>query len=444
MSFLPPGGEFPPSPDHDGRVRDGDDEDARSVIHELATLTQRAVELRRSGRFAASVDQVRACHRLLEGVDADEVRSMEAALVDLRREWAISLSLAGDDIAGLRAWERVWDTAQATGREVESVLAAATVAYIHAVHGDRRYAGLWVGRADAIADHPLATAARAMLAIDCLDLDEAQRLADAAQPLDGTEAWAVLVWLDARIASLTGSTRAAMTRLRATCLAHYPKQWESGLNWYVIALATHRLTREDRGATTLRLDVGRAGEIAVETNHVDAALAAVEKGDPVAARAVTGPLLNDPDLSIRARVLIELLHASVAEDAAEAEVLVEAALETISREQIYTALLDVPVAGFEPAIVRRAGTDDRLARLLPRILGEASDELPALTRRERTVWWYLAEGLNLNQIAAAEFLSPNTVKTHVRSLYRKLDVNTRAAAVELARTHPNGPLPPTS
>lgn len=425
-------------------MKDGDREDAQSVVRELAALTQRAVELRRAGRFAAAVEQVRACHRILEGVDPDEVRSMEATLVALRREWAISLSLAGDDLAGLRAWERVWDTAQAHGRVEESVLAAATVAYIHAVHGDRRYAGLWIGRAESIADHPLTTAARAMLAIDCLDLDEAQRLTDAAQPLDGTEAWAVLVWLDARIAALTGSTRAAMTRLRATCLAHYPKQWESGLNWYVIALSTHRLTREDRSAATLRLDVGRAGEIAVETNHVDAALAAVERGDAAAARAVTGPLLNDPDLSIRARVKIELLHAAVTEDAAEGDVLVEAALETISREHIYAVLLEVPVAGFGAAIVRRAAADDRLAQVLSRILGDSSDELPALTRRERTVWWYLAEGLNLNQIAAAEFLSPNTVKTHVRSLYRKLDVNTRAAAVELARLHPNGPLPPAS
>ncbi len=422
----------------------GDGVGALSVVDELESLTLRAVELRRSGRFAAAVEQVRVCHQLLEVVGSDHLRAIEPALVDLRREWAICLSLAGDDLAGLRAWERVWDTAQAHGRAEVSALAAATVAYIHAVHGDRRYAGLWLGRSESIAEHPLATAARAMLAIDCLELDEAQRLADAAQPLDGTEAWAVLVWLDARIASLSGSTRAAMTRLRATCLAHYPKQWESGLNWYIIALSTHRLSREDLGAPTLRLDVGRAGEIAVETNSVDAALAAVEKGDAMAARAVTGPLLNDPDLSIRARVKIELLHATVTEDAAEAATLIEAALETISREQIYTVLLDVPVSGLEAAIAKRAATDERLARVLPRILGDPTDELPALTRRERTIWWYLGEGLNLNQIAAAEFVSPNTVKTHVRSLYRKLGVNTRQAAVELARTHPNGPLPPAS
>ncbi|MBO0608203.1 LuxR C-terminal-related transcriptional regulator [Myceligenerans salitolerans] len=58
---------------------------------------------------------------------------------------------------------------------------------------------------------------------------------------------------------------------------------------------------------------------------------------------------------------------------------------------------------------------------------------PALTRRERVV----LEGLmnkeeTLEQIAETLFVTRNTVKSQVRSLYRKLGVSNRAAAVERA------------
>lgn len=58
---------------------------------------------------------------------------------------------------------------------------------------------------------------------------------------------------------------------------------------------------------------------------------------------------------------------------------------------------------------------------------------PALTRRERVV----LEGLmnkdeTLEQIAETLFVTRNTVKSQVRSLYRKLGVTNRAAAVERA------------
>lgn len=51
-----------------------------------------------------------------------------------------------------------------------------------------------------------------------------------------------------------------------------------------------------------------------------------------------------------------------------------------------------------------------------------------LTRREAEVLRLLARGLSNGDIAAALFVSPKTVGSHLERIYRKLDVHTRAAA----------------
>lgn len=56
-----------------------------------------------------------------------------------------------------------------------------------------------------------------------------------------------------------------------------------------------------------------------------------------------------------------------------------------------------------------------------------------LTEREFVVLRYLPTMLTAGEIAGDLFLSVNTVKSHLRSIYRKLDVPTRRAAVERAR-----------
>jgi DNA-binding CsgD family transcriptional regulator len=52
-----------------------------------------------------------------------------------------------------------------------------------------------------------------------------------------------------------------------------------------------------------------------------------------------------------------------------------------------------------------------------------------LSERELTVLRYLASRLDGTEIASALFLSVNTVRSHVKAIYRKLGVNSRADAV---------------
>jgi DNA-binding NarL/FixJ family response regulator len=55
-----------------------------------------------------------------------------------------------------------------------------------------------------------------------------------------------------------------------------------------------------------------------------------------------------------------------------------------------------------------------------------------LTRREAQLLGLLGRGLTPRQAAGEMELSHETVRTHMRNLYRKLDVNDRAAAVAIA------------
>ena len=67
----------------------------------------------------------------------------------------------------------------------------------------------------------------------------------------------------------------------------------------------------------------------------------------------------------------------------------------------------------------------------------ASADSVGLTTRERTVLRYLPTRLSNREIASELYVSMNTLKTHLRSTYRKLGVESRAAAVERARSPPS-------
>ena len=102
-------------------------------------------------------------------------------------------------------------------------------------------------------------------------------------------------------------------------------------------------------------------------------------------------------------------------------------------------LLEV-IAGDPP------GDLEALAAELAGLLGEARRPAPAsaaagpppwpgepLTRSETRVLHYLPTHMGTPEIAAELFLSANTVKTHLRHLYRKLGAHSRREAVQRAR-----------
>jgi DNA-binding CsgD family transcriptional regulator len=66
------------------------------------------------------------------------------------------------------------------------------------------------------------------------------------------------------------------------------------------------------------------------------------------------------------------------------------------------------------------------------LLAPSTLEARVLTDREREVLALLATGMTGEQAAEELFLSPETVRTHVRNAMRKLGAKTRVHAVALA------------
>ena len=73
------------------------------------------------------------------------------------------------------------------------------------------------------------------------------------------------------------------------------------------------------------------------------------------------------------------------------------------------------------------------ARLRTTILSQATTEhISVLTKREREVLELLARGQSGEQAAKELFLSPETIRVHVRNAMRKLEAHTRVHAVVIA------------
>jgi len=93
-----------------------------------------------------------------------------------------------------------------------------------------------------------------------------------------------------------------------------------------------------------------------------------------------------------------------------------------------------PLADLMRAVRIVAGGGTYIDPLLGSVLAgpQATDRLHALTKREREVLRLLADGMRNEQVASVLFISPLTVRTHVKHAMDKLEADTRTQAVATA------------
>ena len=169
-------------------------------------------------------------------------------------------------------------------------------------------------------------------------------------------------------------------------------------------------------------------------------------GDAEAAASAVAPVLAGEvfalhvNLEIEALLLDALSHTRLG-DRGAAERSVERALGLAEPNGHVWIFLTVPgandVLAAQPS--HRTVHGAFLKTLLDQLAGnepagEAEDDLPEpLSDRELAVLRFLPTNLSAAEIGSELFVSVHTVKTHMRKLYAKLDVHTRADAVQRGR-----------
>ena len=98
------------------------------------------------------------------------------------------------------------------------------------------------------------------------------------------------------------------------------------------------------------------------------------------------------------------------------------ALKEGTQSELRTALQTVAEGG--------TYVDPRLHSAL--LSSRATKTQKALSKREREIMDLLAQGLTGEQVAERLFLSPETIKTHIRNAMNKLEANTRVHAIAIA------------
>jgi DNA-binding NarL/FixJ family response regulator len=96
-------------------------------------------------------------------------------------------------------------------------------------------------------------------------------------------------------------------------------------------------------------------------------------------------------------------------------------------------LKEAPLPDLVRAVERVAAGEAYVDPVLAGVLVSAhSERTPSLTQREREVLRLLADGLSNDEIGKRLFISPETVRTHIRKAMTKLEADTRTQAVAMA------------
>ena len=398
---------------------------------------------------------------LAEG-DDDDRRTLSHALLGVAQLWSSQLEEAAASLEQARA------DADRTGRPVVAIGATGHLALLEAVRGrlgratelgllateqarrvdwsaSPQLAGAHLALAVAAYhrdDLPAATAALDRATRTALAGDRPLRLAAAvlgawvAAGTDRGDAAAALGRLDGAVAATGGRPprllAAAARAARAKLLA----------------------ATGDEDAALAELDRTDASPAPVEALVL--ARLQVATGDPAAAGRTLAPLLADepgqpaPELplAIAAHLTDALANQELADHAAAARAM-RRALDLAVPEDYRRVFVEggAPVRVLLADHLHRDNTHHLLVgSLLERLRTEAGRAAsPAgrsaaagplvvpLSEREQVVLRYLSSRLSAGEIAEELYVSLNTVKTHIKSIYRKLDTNRRWDAVKRAR-----------
>lgn len=417
------------------------------VAERVGLALVESVVLRITGRADESAAAARRMVSLLEDAapgDLEEIAEQEGPY---RYQGALSLFRAGSVLEARLAADRVGVSASALALgKPETLAAASLIAAVDAGRGECRAASAVLEVIDAstyaveLRDGymgSLAHLAHGILDLESADPDAAEQRADLLRDRANLEHGMLFVVLRALTALWRGRPEVGLRVLDARESVDRPRA---------------RLSAQDqRLATAVRIvlhaALGQLGpaHVALRTldrgtdpvaRVLDATLSLLEQRPELVLEKLSG---RSVDAGPRLQAASELLIAAASlrlGDRDVAEAALRRFLATSGVHGIHSPVVLVPrdhrAALWE--LAQQIGAD---ADILERLSRMPAPFRPAparatLTRREADVLEKLAETSGLAEIAAALSVSANTVKTQVRTLYRKLGVTSRDEALRLA------------
>jgi len=330
---------------------------------------------------------------LLSAVDVHETPRFPFVLRYVTAERALTLAVGGN-VAEARHVVRQGYAMPRTGSWVESVV-------------DRV---LWL--ADFIC------------AVDTLDERTEEMRLDNPSPLSHRELWPVALLAHVRYLTLTGRPQLAEELCDAVAAVDLAAADADGL--FASAVADARLlVRPQRG------DAGPEDRASVAQTVLARALRLFVTGQFAAVTRLTLPRTHDNRL-VRAMALLRA-QATIAQGRArEGQQLLLETLHEVLDCQTYSVLTYLTRESLDA--IGETDPGARAAELVERhslpLVRVGATLTAALTKAETAVLRLLCDGLTREEIAKELFLSVNTVKTHLRSAYRKLGVTHRVEALE--------------
>ncbi|WP_420369288.1 LuxR C-terminal-related transcriptional regulator [Curtobacterium sp. L1-20] len=396
---------------------------------------QRLIQMTADSAAARTRDDSAEAARIAEDALAlaaaaplNEVADIAKSMAHLRMQWARSLDAAAVPRAAVE-YERAYDLARATGQPYIARRAAASSAWLHAERGRTDIATTWVQRAygEGVTDSRYDAAllvTEALMRVDRDDLPGAAVLLDEAETLGLGEYWAPAMWVRSMYAHNVADAAVTESRLELHLQAH-PVLRSAGVDGRLARAARVRVLLL-RGRILDDLD--SLVDLSGSDRVIAAAIAQVQRRHRVALD-FSAPVTED-GIEPRLQSNALLIHAAAAhalgytETATHAFTRADALIQHAGMHASYEAIAPAELE----QLVQLTGGDTRTATRI----GSARRDLHELTRRENDILALLTTDLTASEIASTLFISINTMKSTTKSVYRKLDVNSRAQAVDYA------------
>jgi DNA-binding CsgD family transcriptional regulator len=425
-----------------------------SLLDVLALLTSKIASRRATGRYDEAAAGAAEARTLVDEADDETVSTLQQALPELQYQWAMAWEYAGDNDRAAREYTDSYDNAVLIGHRLAEASAAGALSWLHAVAGRNIQARKWLGRLPVEAGKwwesrasVTARFARSQLLLDRLRFDEARRELSQASLQGVPDRWPAQKYLLAVTETDAARSLNLLTQIDSTAAALPPDAVNKGAWAPFVAIARSmlfaRVGNMARSSEVLDLVSQRERDTDLGSQLIALykTAALIVNGDSVRAfrRAVklVGESTGSPRVLIGA-LAIRAAAALRAGDNATAARDFELAAEQAGHQQLYLSLTLLPRAdlaallALHPPVIPASLHQDLLDSA---ISDRTPDPFLQLTPRELNIVKSAVGRSRLSEIAADRFVSVNTVKTQLRSIYRKLGVNTLKAMQTIAAEH---------